>query len=247
MDSLFNILLGSKLDTSQKTISELNKQINLISSQLNKINLKVNIDSSVLNNFSQQFKELNSKLNLNNAGGKISTEYKEQLVLLRRLNKEQDTAERYVVKRTSSLKEQNQLLALQSKYNSQNFKSSVQNLTATPSGIKELNQYFKGLEQASKSANGELIKLQQNADKTNATIRNFGTASHHQRADELTNSLKALNLTQNMTQQEMQETVVRARQLSNQLRGVSTEAQATGKTSMTLGTMLSTAFSKFSV
>ena len=95
--------------------------------------------------------------------------------------------------------------------------------------------------------NAELKKLQQNATTTNTVLKNFGTVDHHKKADELTASLQRLNVSQNMTQKEMQETITQAKLLSNQLYNVSKEAKATGNNSMTMGKMISTAFEKFSI
>lgn len=329
MAGSFNILLGSKLDNSPQTVSELNKQINTLSSQLTKLNLKINIDSTLFANLTQEFKKLSSSLNLNMSTGelsskldklvhsykyledgsaqlnKITTEttnkYGEQIKLVEKLNQTNGQIEKSELTIANNLKqrrkEQEAINKLQSEHISKQVKETVQNMTSTPDGVKQLNQYYKELEKSlgtveqaqkkvnksqseywagvrqekvnsmttkskelqdmakyysilersSASANAELTKLKQNAETTNNVIRNFGTASHHQKADELTNSLRTLNLTQNMTQEEMQETVVRARQMSNELSNVSREAKATGNNSMTLGSMLSTAFQKFGV
>lgn len=93
----------------------------------------------------------------------------------------------------------------------------------------------------------ELQKLQQNAQATNTILKNFGGAEHHKKADALTSSLQKLNIVENTTQQEMQETINKAKLLSNQLQNVSKEAKATGNNSMTMGNMIGTAFEKFSI
>lgn len=117
--------------------------------------------------------------------------------------------------------------------------SHAANVTATKDQEKQITQYNK--------LSNELKKLQNNAQSTNTILKNFGGKEYHIKADELTNSLNKLNISQDMTQKEMEETIAKARQLSNSLNNVSKEAKATGNNSMTFGKMLSTAAEKFTV
>ncbi len=117
--------------------------------------------------------------------------------------------------------------------------SHAANVTATKDQEKQITQYNK--------LSNELKKLQNNAQSTNTILKNFGGKEHHIKADKLTNSLNKLNISQDMTQKEMEETIAKARQLSNSLNNVSKEAKATGNNSMTFGKMLSTAAEKFTV
>lgn len=315
----FNILLGSKLDTSAKSIAEINKQIDFLSNQLTTIKLKINIDSDMFANLTNEFKALSSKLDLNMSTGKVASELDKITVQVKTMNDgtqkytkniqevtkglgqtqkitevinhENEELSHTIVENTTNYKkqreEQEKLLSAwlkakdahmnaihaealrinkkyddeikrikqvqdlreksEYKYWEQRRKESVQNITSTPDGSKELNEYFRGLEKTSQSASVELAKLKDNATATTNVLKNFGKATHHEKADELTSSLKKLNITQDMTQKEMQETVARARELSNQLHNVSKEAKSTGNNSMTLGNMMSTAFEKFSV
>ena len=93
----------------------------------------------------------------------------------------------------------------------------------------------------------ELQKLKNNAEATNNIIKNFGGKEYHIRADEITASLNKLNISQDMTQKEMQETIIQAKLLSNELTNVARQAKATGNNSMTLASMLKTAWDKMAV
>ncbi len=136
------------------------------------------------------------------------------------------------------------------KYNETIIKQDAINAKNSIKSAQTSAEVFKAefdKQDAYKKTSIELKKLQDNAITTNKVLKNFGTAEHHKSANELTASLQKLNITQNMTQKEMQETVVNAKLLSNQLNNVSREAKSTGNHSMTLGKMIGTAFEKFSV
>lgn len=64
MPNEFNILLGMQLDTSTKTVDEINDQINQLSEKVSKLNIKVTFDSDILKNITQEFKELQKNIDL---------------------------------------------------------------------------------------------------------------------------------------------------------------------------------------
>ena len=65
-----NIILKTTIDQSQQTITDLNKQIKTIESNLNKLNLKINLDTNVLKGLDTQIKGINKgitfKINTDN-------------------------------------------------------------------------------------------------------------------------------------------------------------------------------------
>jgi TP901 family phage tail tape measure protein len=64
MPNEFNILLGMQLDTSSKSVEEINAQINQLSEKVSKLNIKVTFDSDILKNITQEFKELQKNIDL---------------------------------------------------------------------------------------------------------------------------------------------------------------------------------------
>lgn len=60
----FNILLGAQLDTTEKTVKEINKQVEYLSSKISKLDLKINIDENLLKNLTDEFEKFNKKIDL---------------------------------------------------------------------------------------------------------------------------------------------------------------------------------------
>jgi TP901 family phage tail tape measure protein len=138
----------------------------------------------------------------------------------------------------------------QAEYWANRRKEAVQGMTQKPQELQDMAKYYSLMEKESasvKTLSLELKKLQENAVTTNKILKNFGGHDLHEKANQLTSDLQKLNITQNMTQKEIQETIIQGRQLSNTLANVSREAKSTGNHSMTMGKMIGTAVEKFSI
>lgn len=234
---------------SKTTESEFEAELKKIEQKLKPVKVTATLDDKQLDKFTQKFETLAGEHE------KLTQEVREYTDTLGKTHKiidDIDKETQTVVKTTELItnnyklqaKELEKIRALEDK---QANKEYVNSMMAQIRAIEKRNAEEEKLASSYEKLSAKLKKLQEDARTTSNIIKNFGDKIHHVQADRLTTSLDQLNITQNMTQKEMQETVDKAQQLTNSLKNVSREAKATGNNSMTFAQMLKTAYEKFAV
>ena len=243
--------LELKLNISAEGLDVINKQVEDVK---NKIKTKtITKDSLFINKQVEQqaFNEITARLrevkkNVNELA-KVKTQYsvdekgrnKLETATLTYYNKELGQTITETMRWVESTKKVNGELQKFNTFRSVGLNASDDTLKERQEKEKLTNTYAK--------LNLKLQEYKNNAQATNNIVKNFGGKLYHQQAENINTSLSKLNITQNMTQKEMQETINKAKMLTNELSNVSKQAKATGNNSMTFGTMLKTAYEKFAV
>ena len=241
------------LGITATTITKINKETNLLETE----NIKLKVNQEQINKEKQKELDLITKIkaNVKSLQGQYwQGQFKDSVQNMtttpsgvKQLNDYYRQLEKTLGTVEQTQKKVNQT---QSQYWASARKEALQNMTTKSQELKAMAVYYRGLEKEASGVNKvtlELKKLKENALTTNTILKNFGTENLHKKADSVTSSLQKLNITENMTQKEMEETIIKARQLSNTLANLSREAKSTGNNSMTMGKMIGTAFEKFSV
>ena len=179
------------------------------------------------------------KFNVDTDNVQFKKSIKEQKDLYLEMHRVQEAAEN---RRRARESQHNKLVEqdIQKKINDELKLSKTQEIA----NLKNI-QYDKQTISIYSQTSSQLKKIKEDALATTEVMKHFGGTEFKARAKSLNNELNKINITQDMTQKEMKETILRAKEVGHSLGNVSKEAKATGNNAMKMGEMFKTAVPKF--